>query len=109
MNFDAILMFNFRADRAREILASLVDPGFDGFNRQAPPLSAAVGLTEYSTHLNQFCTALFPQRKLERILGEIVSDEGLTQLRIAETENTPTSHFSLTAARSGCSTVKNAF
>ena len=83
---DAILMFNFRADRAREILASLVDPGFDEFSRQAPPLSAAVGLTEYSTHLNQFCTALFPQRKLERILGEIVSDEGLTQLRIAETE-----------------------
>ena len=34
---DAILMFNFRADRAREILASLVDPGFDEFSRQAPP------------------------------------------------------------------------
>lgn len=83
---DAVLMFNFRADRAREILASLVDPGFDEFSRQAPPPSAAVGLTEYSSHLNQFCTALFPQRKLERILGEIVSDEGLTQLRIAETE-----------------------
>ena len=36
---DAILMFNFRADRAREILASLVDPGFDEFSRRLPPLS----------------------------------------------------------------------
>ena len=83
---DAVLMFNFRADRAREILAAVVDPAFDGFSRQALSLSAAVGLTEYSTHLNQFLTAMFPQKKLERILGEIVSDAGLTQLRIAETE-----------------------
>ncbi len=83
---DAVFMFNFRADRAREILAALVDPTFDRFSRQAPSPSAAVGLTEYSTHLSQFFTALFPQEKLERILGEIVSDAGLKQLRIAETE-----------------------
>lgn len=83
---DAVFMFNFRADRAREILTAVVDPAFDGFSRQAPSLSAAVGLTEYSTHLNQFLTALFPRKRLERILGEIVSDAGLTQLRIAETE-----------------------
>ena len=83
---DAVFMFNFRADRAREILTTLVDPEFEGFEREMHALSAAVGLTEYSTHFNQFLTTLFPQKKLERILGEIVSEAGLTQLRIAETE-----------------------
>ncbi len=84
---DAVLMFNFRSDRAREIMASLVDPDFDGFERPRElNLAAQAGMTEYSTHLNQFMTALFPQRKLEKILGEVVSDAGLTQLRTAETE-----------------------
>jgi 2,3-bisphosphoglycerate-independent phosphoglycerate mutase len=84
---DAVLMFNFRSDRARAIMASLVDPDFDGFERPRElKLAAQAGMTEYSTHLNQFMTALFPQRKLEKILGEVVSDAGLTQLRTAETE-----------------------
>jgi len=83
---DAVLMFNFRADRAREIMTTLVDPEFDGFDRTPPSLCAAAGLTEYSSDLNKHLTALFPQKKLDRILGEIVSEAGLTQLRIAETE-----------------------
>jgi len=84
---DAVLMFNFRSDRAREIMASLVDPDFEGFERSREvKLVAQAGLTEYSSHLNQFMSALFPQRKLEKILGEVVSDAGLTQLRTAETE-----------------------
>ena len=84
---DAVLMFNFRSDRARAIMASLIDPEFDGFERPREfKLVAQAGLTEYSTHLNQYMTALFPQRKLENILGEVVSNAGLTQLRTAETE-----------------------
>ena len=84
---DAVLMFNFRSDRAREIMACFVDPDFGGFERQrAVNLVAQAGMTEYSTHLNQFMGALFPQRKLEKILGEVISDAGLTQLRTAETE-----------------------
>jgi len=46
---DGVLMGNFRADRAREILTALTDPGFDGFARaRAPRLAAAAGLVEYS-------------------------------------------------------------
>jgi 2,3-bisphosphoglycerate-independent phosphoglycerate mutase len=84
---DGVLMGNFRADRAREILEALVDPGFSGFSREKiPAFSARLGLTEYSSHLNAFLTPLFPAESLSRILGEIVSEAGLTQLRIAETE-----------------------
>ncbi len=84
---DAILMANFRADRAREILAALVDPAFDGFHRtKTCKFSALVGLSEYSTYLNKFFETLFPPLALNNTLGHIVSDAGLKQLRIAETE-----------------------
>lgn len=84
---DGLLMANFRADRAREILEALVDPAFSGFQRaRAAAFSATVGLTEYSSHLQNFMTTLFPAEQLSRILGEVVSDAGLKQLRIAETE-----------------------
>ncbi|MDO8605993.1 MAG: 2,3-bisphosphoglycerate-independent phosphoglycerate mutase [Phaeospirillum sp.] len=84
---DALLMGNFRADRAREILACLVDPAFDGFARPRQVVFAArLGLTEYSKGLNAFLGTLFPAESLSNILGEVLSGAGLTQLRIAETE-----------------------
>ena len=84
---DGILMANFRADRAREILASLLDPDFKGFARpRLPKLAAALGLTEYSTDLNRFLDTLFLPGSLAHTLGEIISSAGLKQLRIAETE-----------------------
>ncbi|NQV57342.1 MAG: 2,3-bisphosphoglycerate-independent phosphoglycerate mutase [Rhodospirillales bacterium] len=84
---DALLMFNFRSDRAREILAALVDPDFSGFTRPRQiQLSGRLGMTEYSKELNNFMAAMFPQQRLNNILGQVVSDAGLTQLRIAETE-----------------------
>ena len=84
---DGLLMLNFRADRAREILTALVDPDFKGFSRaKLPRFAAAAGLVEYSTELNKRFTALFSQQKLTRLLGEIVAERGLKQLRIAETE-----------------------
>ncbi len=84
---DAVFMFNFRADRAREIMASLVDPDFDGFERNHMfKFSARLGLREYSSLLGHYMEALFPNRKLDNVLGQVVSDQGLTQLRIAETE-----------------------
>lgn len=84
---DGLIMANFRADRAREILSVLVDPAFDGFPRgHAPQFAARLGMTEYSSDLNRFFDVLFPAESLTRILGEVVSDAGLTQLRIAETE-----------------------
>jgi len=83
---DGILFANFRADRAREILASLLDPAFDGFVRTPPKFAAALGMVEYSSQLNAFLTALFPPKDLTEVMGEVVSRAGKKQLRIAETE-----------------------
>jgi 2,3-bisphosphoglycerate-independent phosphoglycerate mutase len=87
VNGDGILMANFRADRVREILAALLDPSFDGFQRpRVPRLAAAVGMTSYSEALDRLLDALFPPEIPGQVLGEVVAAAGLTQLRIAETE-----------------------
>ena len=84
---DGVLMANFRADRVREILAALLDPGFSGFPRaRTLRCAAALGMTEYSTDLNRFLRTIFPPEDLADTFGEVVSRAGLTQLRIAETE-----------------------
>jgi 2,3-bisphosphoglycerate-independent phosphoglycerate mutase len=84
---DGLLMANFRADRARQILTALLHPGFDAFVRpRIVKFAAATGLTEYSTALNPFLTTLFPAESRSHVLGELVSEAGLKQLRIAETE-----------------------
>jgi len=84
---DAVLMANFRADRAREILYALGDKDFDCFVRQKTfKLSSCVGMTEYSVDHQRFMQTMFPPEQLTNILGEVVSEHGLTQLRIAETE-----------------------
>src|SRR3546814_508646 len=84
---DGLFMANFRADRAREILATLLDPVFDVFKREKrPAFACALGMVEYSTELNAFLTALFPPEDLTGTLGEVVAAAGKRQLRIAETE-----------------------
>jgi 2,3-bisphosphoglycerate-independent phosphoglycerate mutase len=84
---DALLLANFRADRAREILTALVDNTFDGFPRdRTVTWSDAVGMVEYSDALNPFMKTLFPAKKLTNVMGEVVASAGLKQLRIAETE-----------------------
>ncbi|PWC39143.1 2,3-bisphosphoglycerate-independent phosphoglycerate mutase [Azospirillum sp. TSO35-2] len=87
---DAILMANYRADRAREILAAYVEPTFDGFPVDgAPKLAAVVGMVEYSSALAKLMTTIFPPKSLTKVLGEVVSEAGMKQLRIAETEKYP--------------------
>ena len=84
---DGLLMANFRADRAREILTALVDPAFDGFGRSITPnFAAKLGMVEYSSDLNRSFAALFSSAPLDGILGQVVADAGMKQLRIAETE-----------------------
>ncbi|MBV9586319.1 MAG: 2,3-bisphosphoglycerate-independent phosphoglycerate mutase [Alphaproteobacteria bacterium] len=84
---DAVFFANFRADRIREIATALLDPDFSGFARDKRiAFAAALGLVEYSTELNRFVATLFPPQDLSGTLGEIVSQAGMTQLRIAETE-----------------------
>jgi 2,3-bisphosphoglycerate-independent phosphoglycerate mutase len=87
---DGILCFNFRADRVREILGALLDPGFQGFARsKVVRFAGAAGLTQYSTDLDAHLGTLFPPNQLKDILGEVVARAGRTQLRMAETEKYP--------------------
>jgi 2,3-bisphosphoglycerate-independent phosphoglycerate mutase len=89
-NGDAILCFNFRADRVREILAALLEPKFDGFPRKRViRFAAAVGMTRYSDELAPYLGVLFAPETLDHILGQIVAEAGRTQLRSAETEKYP--------------------
>ena len=84
---DAVLMANFRADRAREILYALSDAEFNGFERKkVVKFIASVGMSEYSVDHNSFMKTLFGPESLNNIFGQVVSQNGLTQLRIAETE-----------------------
>ncbi|MCB8878780.1 2,3-bisphosphoglycerate-independent phosphoglycerate mutase [Acidisoma cellulosilytica] len=87
---DALLTFNFRADRTRQILMAMLDPAFDGFDRgPLPPFGAAAGLTQYSTALNAFQTTLFAPISMDDLLGQVVAQAGRRQLRMAETEKYP--------------------
>lgn len=84
---DGVLMANFRADRARELLTALLDPGFDGFPRgRTIRFGAVLGMVEYSTALAKFMPSLFTSAALENVLGAVVAKAGMRQLRIAETE-----------------------
>ena len=81
---DSVIFFNFRPDRARELTRALVDPEFDGFVRQYFPLTF-VCTTEYDATMPNVSVA-FPSQAVVNCLGEYLSQLGLTQLRIAETE-----------------------
>jgi 2,3-bisphosphoglycerate-independent phosphoglycerate mutase len=84
---DGLLMANFRADRARQILRALLDPAFDGFRRdKTVGFAAALGMVGYSDDLDRLMPSLLPPLALHATLGEVVSQAGLAQLRIAETE-----------------------
>ena len=97
---DAILCFNFRADRVREILAGFLDPAFDGFPRdRLIRFSSAVGMTRYSDALAPFMTTLFTADTLDDILGAVVAKAGRTQLRMAETEKYPHVTYFLNGGR----------
>jgi 2,3-bisphosphoglycerate-independent phosphoglycerate mutase len=84
---DGLLMANFRADRARQILTALLDPNFEEFPRKhVVKFAATLGMVEYSEPLNKLMPAMFAQQSLTDNLGEVVANAGMTQLRIAETE-----------------------
>ena len=84
---DVLLFANFRADRAREISAALLDKGFDGFERaRVAKFAAAAGLTEYSEKLKALMASVFPPEDVRETLGEVIARQGMKQLRIAETE-----------------------
>ncbi|MEG1886940.1 MAG: 2,3-bisphosphoglycerate-independent phosphoglycerate mutase [Oscillospiraceae bacterium] len=85
-NNDSVIFFNFRPDRAREITRTFVDPDFSGFARKNGKLDLFyVCMTQYDASMPNVHVAFSPQT-LDNTLGEFLSNKGLTQLRIAETE-----------------------
>jgi 2,3-bisphosphoglycerate-independent phosphoglycerate mutase len=87
---DGLVFFNFRADRARQILEALIRPGFDGFSRSRQiAFSATIGMASYGAELDPLVPPLFAPQTLEDGLAETISKAGLTQLHMAETEKYP--------------------
>ena len=83
---DSVIFFNFRPDRAREITRTFVDPDFTGFERKKGffPLNY-VCMTQYDAEMPNVAVAFGPEA-LTNTLGEYLSAQGKTQLRIAETQ-----------------------
>ena len=83
---DAVVFFNFRADRARELSHALTDDEFSGFERTVrPKLSAYVTMTTYDDTLTNV-TVAYPPKDIVDTFAQVVSRSGLRQLHIAETE-----------------------
>ena len=96
---DGIMMTNFRADRAREILQFLGDPAAPdtvkemGFGSSERPrqidFADKCGIVEYSSKHNEYMSSIFPPKEISDPFGAVVSAAGMKQLRCAETEKYP--------------------
>ena len=97
---DGVFCLNFRADRAREILAALGAPEFAGFDTGTRPAWAAMlGMVEYSKAHNAYMQTAYPKREIKNTLGEWVAAHGKTQFRLAETEKYPHVTFFLNGGK----------
>ncbi|MCS5592878.1 MAG: 2,3-bisphosphoglycerate-independent phosphoglycerate mutase [Gammaproteobacteria bacterium] len=81
---DVLIFMNYRADRARQITQAFFDENFQGFSRGTFVPTQFVCLTEYKKDFN--LPVAYPSAKLNNVLGKYLSNLGMTQLRIAETE-----------------------
>jgi 2,3-bisphosphoglycerate-independent phosphoglycerate mutase len=81
---DGVIFFNFRPDRARQLTQALVDPNFKGFERELITPLSFVTMTQYDPEFP--VEVAFHPQNLSNILGEVVANHGLKQLRTAETE-----------------------
>ncbi|MCV6594566.1 MAG: 2,3-bisphosphoglycerate-independent phosphoglycerate mutase [Silicimonas sp.] len=107
---DGLFFINFRADRAREILAALADPGFDAFDRGgAQPFAARLGMVDYSEEHNAYMATVFPKARIVNTLGEWVAKAGLSQFRLAETEKYPHVTFFLNGGEEEPATGEDRF
>lgn len=84
---DGLVMFNFRPDRARQLVQAITVDSFDGFDRSHQPELEVVTFTQYEAGLP--VTVAFPPESLDHLLGQVVSEHGLKQYRTAETEKYP--------------------
>ena len=87
---DTVFFFNFRADRMRQIVRALADPGFDSFPSARKPRLQILTLTPYEADFVRWgIRHLFSPLEMKDLLGEVVSSHGRTQVRLAETEKYP--------------------
>ncbi len=97
---DGVFFANFRADRARQILQAIGEPGFSEFDvGHRPRLSALLGMVDYSVTHSEYMTAAYPKRDIANTLGSWVAQQGLRQFRLAETEKYPHVTFFLNGGR----------
>jgi len=97
---DGLFCLNFRADRAREILAALAQPGFEAFDRgRAPHWAAVLGMVDYSAAHNAYMAVAYPKPVLTNTLGEWLASHGKSQFRLAETEKYPHVTFFLNGGK----------
>ncbi len=97
---DGFFCLNFRADRAREILFAIGQPGFSGFETGPRPTWAGLlGMVDYSTRHNAFMTTAYPKQLVKNTLAEWVAAHHLTQFHIAETEKYPHVTFFLNGGK----------
>ena len=85
---DAVIFYNFRGDRARQISRVFTEPDFDEFERDILDDLVYVCFTQYDASLKNVRVA-FPPNSMKNVIGRVVSDAGRPQLRIAETEKYP--------------------
>lgn len=96
---DGFFCLNFRADRAREILLALGQPGFAWFDTSGRPDITLLGMVDYSKDHDAFMTTAFPKQIIVNTLGEWVAQHGLRQFRLAETEKYPHVTFFLNGGK----------
>ena len=97
---DGVFFVNFRADRAREILRAIGEPGFDEFDTGTrPKLAAMLGMVEYSDGHSAYMSTVYPKAKIVNTLGAWVAQKGLKQFRLAETEKYPHVTFFLNGGK----------
>ncbi|MGH7617075.1 MAG: 2,3-bisphosphoglycerate-independent phosphoglycerate mutase, partial [Gemmatimonadaceae bacterium] len=81
---DSLILFNYRADRMRQIVRALSQPDFDGFDTGERPKLTLVTMTAYDRTFD--LPVAFPPQSMVNIMGEVVSNAGMSQFRTAETE-----------------------
>ena len=87
---DGLFCLNFRADRAREIMAAIGAPDFDAFpTGTRPDWSVLMGMAQYSDAHSEYMTTMYPKPEIVNTLGDWVAQKGLRQYRLAETEKYP--------------------
>ncbi len=107
---DGVFCLNFRADRAREILAAIGQPDFDAFDIGArPKLAAFLGMVDYSSAHNAYMTTCYPKQEIVNTLGAWVAQHGRSQFRLAETEKYPHVTFFLNGGQETPETGEDRF